>query len=250
MGRLAHDPPCSAGTTCDFQRSDRMTPQHPPRPPLMLGNMRGCVSAILVVLSVAASDAGERLTVNHGNIVLNGTVLTRSGQDSDPVMSPDGTMIVFNRRGPPSSSMTLCKDFVGDQLLELWMISRNGTSQKLLSAEGKNEAQSTVCAFDNKQFSSDGTRLYFETPAWVTSGATHVYEFRTKQERFVVSSNGLIVLSDCKDKQYRDYLVAYQHRYFVFGGSYDWAFLFTPQGKEIGPLGEDGLSAAKMWCTS
>ena len=82
----------------------------------------------------------------------------------------------------------------------------------------------------------------------MASGAAHVFDFRTNNEHFVVPSNGLRVLSECKDKQYQDNLVVDQHRYFVFGGSYDWAFLFTSQGEEIGPLGEDGLASAIDWC--
>jgi hypothetical protein len=117
-----------------------------------------------------------------------------------------------------------------------------------MAAHGEEKPQLTICAFDRKQFSSDGKLLYFNTPAWATSGAAHVFDFRTKKEHFVVPSNGLTVLSECKDKQYQDDLVVYQHRYFVFGGSYDWAFLFTPQGKEIGSLGEDGLASAIDWC--
>jgi hypothetical protein len=29
-----------------------------------------------------------------------------------------------------------------------------------------------------------------------------------------------------------------QHHYFVGGGSYDWYWLITPDGREVGPLGE------------
>ena len=30
-----------------------------------------------------------------------------------------------------------------------------------------------------------------------------------------------------------------QHRYFIGGGSYDWYWLLKPDGKEVGPVGED-----------
>ena len=38
---------------------------------------------------------------------------------------------------------------------------------------------------------------------------------------------------------YRDDLLVQQHRYFIGGGSYDWYWLLKPDGKEIGPVGED-----------
>ena len=30
-----------------------------------------------------------------------------------------------------------------------------------------------------------------------------------------------------------------QHRYFLGPGSYDWFWLFRPDGTEVGPVGED-----------
>ena len=46
------------------------------------------------------------------------------------------------------------------------------------------------------------------------------------------------MLAGCADPQYRDDIAVSQHRYFVFGGSYDWVWLFSPTGREIGPVGE------------
>ena len=37
----------------------------------------------------------------------------------------------------------------------------------------------------------------------------------------------------------RGYIVTSQHNYWWFGGSYDWWYLFTPDFKEVGPLGDD-----------
>ena len=39
--------------------------------------------------------------------------------------------------------------------------------------------------------------------------------------------------------EYKDCLLVQQHRYFVGGGSYDWFWLVRPDGKELGPVGED-----------
>ena len=71
-----------------------------------------------------------------------------------------------------------------------------------------------------------------------TSGAIHVLDLATGKERLFLAGNGLKVLARCNNKKYRDDIIAGQHRYFVFSGSYDWDFLFTPDGKEVGPLGD------------
>jgi hypothetical protein len=34
-------------------------------------------------------------------------------------------------------------------------------------------------------------------------------------------------------------LIVNQHRYFLGGGSYDWYWVFSPNGKEEGPLGPE-----------
>jgi len=39
--------------------------------------------------------------------------------------------------------------------------------------------------------------------------------------------------------EYKDCLLVQQHKYFVGGGSYDWFWLLRPDGKEVGPVGED-----------
>jgi len=54
--------------------------------------------------------------------------------------------------------------------------------------------------------------------------------------------NSLFIIEstyDGKDNEYHGYLVIGKHRYFHFGGSYDWCWLYDPDFKEIGPLGYD-----------
>ena len=40
---------------------------------------------------------------------------------------------------------------------------------------------------------------------------------------------------------FRDKLVVTQHKYFVFGGSYDWPWLISPAGKTLGLIGGDNV---------
>ena len=130
-------------------------------------------------------------------------------------------------------------------------MNTDGTHATKLLAGGDDtaRAQALLCDFTNKQFDSTGRLLYFETPAWATSDAIHVLDMTTRKERFFAPGNSLLVLATCKDEQYRDDVVASEHRYFVFGGSYDWTFLFTPSGKEVGPVSDsEDLSSVDTWC--
>ena len=124
------------------------------------------------------------------------------------------------------------------------MVRTDGSGVRLLVREsegvpGDNWAATVITHFDRKQFSSDGRYVFFQTPAWVTSGALHVYDFLTGRIRYIAPANDVRVLSDCENNEYRDLLVVSQHRYFVAGGSYDWYWLIDAKGQEVGPVGPD-----------
>ena len=77
---------------------------------------------------------------------------------------------------------------------------------------------------------------------------------RSGDERFLLPANDVLVLNFCTNK-YRDDLVVLAHRYFLFGGSYDWYWLYNSTGKaELGPLGDfdtpDDMvrEAHGVWC--
>jgi len=113
----------------------------------------------------------------------------------------------------------------------------DGSDDRLLLKGRGGDPERQLCDFKSKQFSSDGRRLYFLTPAWTTSNALHVFDMRAGDEHFLLPANGFLVLNFCRSK-YTDHLVVLSHRHFLFGGSYDWYWLYDPSGKkELGPLG-------------
>jgi hypothetical protein len=199
------------------------------------------------------ADAGD-IFIERGGVK---TRLTSSEQDSDPVLSPDGGTVVYTRKGrgralPGYDLGQFCT--AAPKPDELRRVNSDGGGDRLLLEGRKGDGQAQLCDFRSKQFSADGTRLYFLTPGWTTSGALHVYDARSKEQRFVQPANDLLVLNFCPG-QYRDALAIQQHRTFVFGGSYDWYWLYDASGKkELGPLGEfDGADAVnktarEQWC--
>ena len=54
-----------------------------------------------------------------------------------------------------------------------------------------------LCDFKSKQFSFDGRRLYFLTPAWATSDALHTFDMRASEEDFLLPANDVLVLNFC-----------------------------------------------------
>jgi|SRR5208282_6165992 len=221
------------------------------------------LTALAIVSACAAKAAAPAAHVysDAGNIFIasNGTKtqLTKSEQDVEPVLSPSGTFVVFTRQGRGRSVQGYDLDQVcttSPKPDELRQVNVDGSGDKLLLNGRKGDPQDQLCDFRSKQFSSDGQRLYFLSPGWTTSGTLHVYDMRTRDERFVLPANDLLVLNFCADK-YKDDLVVLAHRYFLFGGSYDWYWLYDSSGKkELGPLGEfanpdDMVKAAhEEWC--
>jgi hypothetical protein len=214
-----------------------------------------CVARTQTAVPHVYSDAGN-IVIERGGAK---TRLTASEMDIDPLLAPGGAVVVYTRQGRGRN----VRNYDVSQFCtatprpdELRQVNVDGSGDKLLLTGRKGEPEAQICDFRNKQFSSDGRRLYFLTPGWATSGALHVYDMRTNDERFLQPANDVLALSFCANK-YKDYLAVEQHRYFLLGGSYDWYWLFDATAKkEIGPLGQfdnpdDMLRQAHgVWCES
>ena len=208
-----------------------------------------------------AQDAGPHAYSDAGNIFIEHggkkTKLTASEMDIDPVLAPGGAVVVYTRQGRGRSvrgydiSQVCTTDPRPDELRQ---INADGTGDKVLLTGRKGQPDEQLCDFRNKQFSSDGRRLYFLTAVWPTSGALHVFDMHSGDEHFLLSANDLLVLNFCANK-YKDNLAVLSHRNFLLGGSYDWYWLYDSTGKkELGPLGEfdnpDDMArqAHGVWC--
>jgi hypothetical protein len=204
-----------------------------------------CALFALALIAAPSAQAAERASVAavNGNIVLTVSgkqiQLTTSGTDLDPVLSPNGSLVVFTRKTTVAAT-SMCTLAVAEKR-ELWVIGADKSKpRKLLTSKDAQDPKAMLCDFTHKQFNSDGRKVLFETPAWATSGALHEIDLTTNKERYIAASNGFRVLTDCAMREYRNQLVISQHRYYVFGGSYDWYWLFSPDGKrELGAIGTD-----------
>jgi dipeptidyl aminopeptidase/acylaminoacyl peptidase len=202
----------------------------------------------------AIPDQHSGAVSENGNIVLvSGSVrktLTATGRDGHPALTPDRQWVVFTRSAapPPDPSDDALIDCASlSSADELRQVKIDGSDdQLLLRGRGGAEPSQALCGFHNKQFSSDGNTIYFLSPAWATSSGLHIYSRDSQTARFVMPSNDYVVLSWCTS-DLRDAIIAQQHRYFKFGGSFDWYWLFDPSGKtELGPVGEfDSVEAIK-----
>src|SRR3989338_29465 len=159
--------------------------------------------------------------------------LTRGAKLTDLVESPDNQWIAFVKTSkkiiPQSCAFSLTTTNYAD---EIWMINVNTMQKKLLVAGNPDcdNPEKTIIDPNDLQFSPDSKTLYFATSAWATSGAIHAIDSDGKNLRFITAGNEYHVVTHGK---YRGDLIVNQHRYHDQGGSYDWDWLFTPQGKQI-----------------
>jgi len=197
---------------------------------------------LLFAICLVAFSAGafaQIVSVKEGNIQFTDksgktTALTSGGRDSSPLLAPDGKWVAFVRK-VDGKKIATGSDEVDPT--ELWQVRVDGKEpSRLVRCRDSEKMESIVGAFENLQFSANGKLLYFVTPAWATSGAVHVVGTTNGKERYLFPGNDLKIVPA---GEYKDCLLVKQHRYFVGSGSYDWYWLLKPDGKEVGPVGED-----------
>ena len=195
------------------------------------------LAAICLVAPVPAF--AQTVSVKDGNVQFTDksgktTAITSGGRDSGPVLAPDGKWVAFVRKVEGKKIATGSDEM---DPTELWQVRVDGKEPSLLvRCRDSEKMESVIGGFENLQFSANGKLLYFVTPAWATSGAVHVVDTTNRKERYLFPGNNLKVVPS---GEYKDCLLVQQHRYFVGSGSYDWFWLLRPDGKEVGPVGED-----------
>ncbi|HET6229789.1 MAG TPA: hypothetical protein VFE05_06885 [Longimicrobiaceae bacterium] len=153
--------------------------------------------------------------------------------DDSTAWSPDGRLRAEVRRTGPA--------FTGTQSdairAELWIVdTRTGTARLLVRGHASDDPHTRLVGLNTPRFSPDGRRVYFSADGWVTSGAIHAADVATGRTRYVAPGTLLGVV---RGGSHAGQLVAAQHRYFAQGGSFDWAWLLTPQGADVAPIGEE-----------
>ena len=163
--------------------------------------------------------------------------LTKNAKLTDLTESPDGKWIVFVKKSNyiiPSNCFYFSEK--GEQTDEIWIVNTEEMTKKLLVAPhfSCRDVSKIIIDPHNLHFSPNSKTLYFETSAWVTSGAIHAVDVDGSHLRFVTDGGELRVV---QSGPYKGDIIVNQHRYRFKGntplGSYNWDWLFSPTGKQI-----------------
>ena len=196
-----------------------------------------CCVAFACRASLAAGPLGT-VSVQEGNIVYTDPtgateVLTETGADGAPRLSPDGTLVAFTRLTRDADEANF-----NPAVRDLWVIRlKDHKARRLVTGapEGKEQPEQVLAAIDHPAFSPDDDTVYFMTAAWATSSAIHAVSAAGGAQRFVTSGNSLEVVSVGR---YKGALLVEQHRYMDGHGSWNPAVLVSSSGKKIKVVGE------------
>ncbi len=170
------------------------------------------------------------------------TRLTTDGRDSAPALSPDRHRIAYVHKVVGKEISTGAGEATPTELRVMDIDGKN--QETLVRSADAEKVEDVLADFSSPSWSPDGRTLYFASAAYATSGAVHSYDFGKKTVRFVMPGNDPQVVPA---GEYKGHLLVAQHRYFLGGGSFDWYWLFTPEGKEVGPVGETTENFREMY---
>ena len=196
--------------------------------------MKIAKSFLLSILMTGLLSASE-LVLFSQNIYLknteNITQLTFKGNASYPILSPDGKSIVYIRTVPKNGYEYKGGDSIPTEIVFMDLESKQ--EKVILKEEPSTDPYKTLKDFSEPLFSSDSQILYFLSNAWVTSSAVYALDLKTLKTQFIIDGNDLAII---KSGDYKNYIVIDRHQYYVDGGSYDYSWLVSPNGKVIGQV--------------
>jgi hypothetical protein len=139
------------------------------------------------------------------------TPITTTGRDSQPVLSPDGKWVAFNRE--IEGKVAECKEndnweCPGD---ELWIFDIKTQSERMLLEPRLDvppkRRKDVIYQFNGKKFSLDSQTIYFITPAWEISGAIHAVDVYGNNERYVMHGYNFRVVKEPLSPKIKKYLL-------------------------------------------
>ncbi|MDY0265414.1 MAG: hypothetical protein RBR12_09585 [Sulfurospirillum cavolei] len=182
---------------------------------------------LLSILMTTLLSASELVLIskniylsNMGNLIQ----LTSQGNASYPILSPDEKTVVYIKTISKKDSIQT----------EIVFIDIESKKEKvILKEQPSTDPYKTLKDFSEPIFSSDGQIVYFLSGAWVTSSAVYALDLKTLKMQFIIDGNDLAII---KSGDYKNHIIIDRHQYFVDGGSYDYSWLVSPDGKVIGQV--------------
>lgn len=155
---------------------------------------------------------------------INSTLATRKDIPCEFILKDTGNTLLNTPIGECDSN-------------ELWVRYENGKEEFLVSCRESMDHKKSIYGICYPALSVDNKKVYFCSAfTWATSGAIHVIDIQTKEEKFICEGNYVKVIHE---GPYYGNLIVSQHRYYPEGGSHDTYYIVDQEGNKIKELGDD-----------
>lgn len=184
--------------------------------------------AAVLMAPCCLGQSAARAFAEGGNIVIQqaagSTKITDSGIDSQPDLSFDGARVLFVRK-------------TGSESSEIWVASTTKPyrPQPLVGAPVVINGRQFTSMFSPK-FSVEGQEIYFLIPFAATTNAILRMALRDHHKpEFIAAALSFELV---RAGNYRGDLVAQVRKAKLAPGYYEWYWLLSPEGKELGVVGQ------------
>ncbi len=198
------------------------------------------LGALLLMLVFRSYAAEVSVEAQNGNIYVRDghelRQLTSTGEDRSPALSYDESKVVFVRDLGKRDLGSDVGDAVGPEFgpSQLWTCDVRFCAPKLLLDSPIRIRGRKFFGFYSPQFSPDNDYLFFQIAFAVSTPSIVRIRLATGEQTYLTDA---LTFSDIPLGRYRGDLIVQQHRSKMALGYYDWFYLFTPEGQQLGVIG-------------
>ncbi len=188
-----------------------------------------------MAFTICRGIAADRVSNEDGRIVLENssgqkTVLTQTGLDSDPWLSPDGRTVVFLRHP--------AEDMFRNSVYEIDVPAR---IQKLLYAGPAKYQGRESSYFGRPELNESRAKLFLISKASATSGSLISVRLASGQATLISDQVVGYDVIECPQKYRGDLIALKRHEEDIFGHPFFLYWLYSAEGKELGLAGDGEL---------
>jgi TonB family protein len=194
--------------------------------------------SLALLLLIGRCCAGDRVYCKNGRIILEGssahtTVLTQTGLDSDPWLSPDGRDVVFLRHPADDIFRT-----------SVYEIDVGGGDPKLLyRGPAKYEGRESSY-FGRPELNESRDTLFLISKEYATEGSLIAVQLSNGQVRLI--SDRVVGYDVVECSQYRGDIVALKRQEDILNRPYFLYWLYSRSGGDLGLAGGDELDTSVL----
>jgi hypothetical protein len=215
---------------------------------VLLPRFLGCRCLAAILIFQGLSLRAQKVETKQGNVYYTDATgktrqITSGGMDVDPNLSIDGKMIIFVRRTLTPARSEEPTDLHPNQS-QIWIANIDGAKQPQMFFAGPLVVKggSEYVTFAAPKLAPDNSQAFFGFPLAVDEGGLARLDLKAKDATMISSALNFYVIGS---GNYKGDVVV-QMLKLVGDGFSRFFWLITPDGKELGFVGESEEDAQKF----